>query len=79
MTITSPTVESRAQQLRNLIQELVSVVEQNGGSVSLRDAVPSVATKTGLPLSEVPYIVNSAVADNRITADLRSGMLELVR
>ncbi len=78
MTIASPTVESRAQQLRNLIQELVEVVRDNGGKMPLSDAVPSVANRTGLPLSEVPYIVNSAVADCRITADLRSGVLELV-
>lgn len=78
MTIASPPVQSRAQQLRNLIEELVQVVESRGGSMRLSDAVPVVADVTGLPLSEVPYIVNSAVADNRLTADLRSGMLQLV-
>ncbi|MEI3848059.1 MULTISPECIES: hypothetical protein [unclassified Microbacterium] len=78
MNAASPTVESRAQQLRNLIQELVEVVDANGGSMALRDAVPSVASRTGLSLSDVPYVVNSAVADRRIRADLRSGMLELV-
>ena len=79
MTIASPTIESRTQQLRNLIQDLVDIVDAHGGRMTLRDAVPSVASRTGLPLSEVPYIVNSAVADRRITSDLRSGVLELVR
>lgn len=78
MTIASPIVESRAQQLRNLIEDLVAVVTTNGGSMKLSDAVPALANRTGLPQSEVPYIVNSAVADNRITADLRSGDLRLV-
>lgn len=78
MTIASPNVESRAQQLRNLIDDLVSVVTTSGGSIKLSDAVPALADRTGLPQSEVPYIVNSAVADNRITADLRSGVLKLV-
>lgn len=79
MTSASPTVESRAQQLRNLIQELVEVVASNGGSMAQSEAVRSVASRTGLSLSDVPYVVNSAVADHRITADLRSGLLKLVR
>lgn len=79
MTVASPTVESRAQQLRNLIEELVEVVSDNQGSITLSEAVTTVASRTGLPLSDVPYVVNSAVADRRITADLRSGVLKLVR
>lgn len=79
MTIASPTVESRAQQLRNLINELVKVLDDNQGSMKLSEVVPSFASKTGLPQSEVPYIVNSAVADHRITADLRSGQLKVLR
>lgn len=79
MSTVSATMESRAQQLRNLIEDLVKIVDANGGSMTQSEAVRSVASQTGLPLSDVPYVVNSAVADHRITADLRSGMLELVR
>lgn len=79
MSVVSENVESRAQQLRNLIDNLVEIVSANNGSIPQSDAVQEVANRTGLSLSEVPYIVNSAVADNRITADLRSGMIKLVR
>jgi len=79
MTLTTDRVaDTRTQQLKELVRVLVDVVRQNGGVVSQRDAMRQAAASSGLSVSEMPYIVNSAVADRMITADLRSGKLQLV-
>lgn len=70
--------DSRTQQLRDLIEVLVAVVKRHDGVVSQRVAMQEAAREARMSIAEMPYIVNSAVADNRITADLRSGKLELV-
>lgn len=68
--------DSRVQQLRGLIEILVRIVEENDGRIQVSEATREFANRTGLSVSEVPYIVNSAVADRRIAFDLRSGMIE---
>jgi hypothetical protein len=79
MTLVADRVaDSRTQQLKALIEILVDVVKAHGGTVSQREAMREAATNAEMSVSEMPYIVNSAVADHRITADLRSGKLKLV-
>lgn len=79
MTLVADRVaDLRTQKLKELIQILVDVVQAQGGTMSQREAMRSAAAKAGLSVSEMPYIVNSAVADHRITADLRSGKLQLI-
>lgn len=67
------------QRLRGLINLLVQVVEEHGGSMNRQEATREVATKAGISVSELPYIITSAVADKRITASLRSNILEVVK
>ena len=64
--------------LRGLIEALVTVVRTHGGTAPQNEAMRETARNVGVSVSEMPYVVNSAVADRRITADLRSGKLELV-
>ena len=79
MTDTSPRVsDPGTTRLLGLIDVLVDVVSRHQGSVRQNDAMREAARKAGVSVSEMPYVVNSAVADRRITADLRSGKLELV-
>lgn len=70
--------DARTQQLKDLIEVLVGVVRERGGTMSQREAMREAASDAGMSVSEMPYIVNSAVADHRLTADLRSGKLTLV-
>lgn len=67
------------QRLRGLIDLLVQVIEEHGGSMNRQEATREVATKAGISVSELPYVITSAVADKRITASLRTNLLEVVK
>lgn len=71
------TTDSRTQQLRSLIDTLVSVVERRGGSIKQDVAAQEFGQMSGVFGPDFYYVVNSAVADGRITASLRSGILRL--
>ncbi|WP_074850595.1 dATP/dGTP pyrophosphohydrolase domain-containing protein [Tsukamurella tyrosinosolvens] len=70
---------TRVQLLRLLIDELVAILTSNGGTMRRDDVAPEIIGRTGLSPSVVSYVINSAVADGRITSSLRTGMLQLVR
>ena len=79
VAVASRVTDARTQQLKDLVEVIVKIVEKSaGGTISQRDAMRQAASTTGVSVSEMPYIVNSAVADHRISADLRSGKLALV-
>lgn len=70
--------ESRVAQLRALIEELVAVVREFGGQGKGSVIKLALVHRTGLPLSETHYIVNSAVADGRIEYSLRGDRITLI-
>lgn len=71
--------DARTQRLKDLIEILVRIVANaDAGFILQREAMELAARESKLSVTEMPYVVNAAVADNRITADLRSGKLQLV-
>lgn len=72
------TASPHIKHLDMLIDELAAVLRENGGTLSQREAMRKVARATGVSISEMPYAVNSAVAEKRVSADLRSATLTLI-
>ena len=70
--------DSRTQQLRDLVDSLVAIVERHGGSVHQGVAIRDLGQETGLFGPDCFYVINSAAADHRITASLRTGTLQLI-
>lgn len=69
---------SRAQQLRDLIEELVVIVREFGGEGPGDEIKLTLAKRMGLSISDTHYIVNSAVADRRVEYSLRTGRISLL-
>lgn len=79
MTLATERVrDSRATQLKRLIDVLVDIVGSYDGPASQREVMRKAAREAGVSISEMPYVVNTAVADRKVTTDLRSGKIALV-
>lgn len=79
VAVAERSTDAQIEQLNTLIEALVKVVAgAEGQTIAQRDAMQQAAKLAGASISEMPYVVNSAVAEHRINADLRSGKLTLV-
>lgn len=76
--MTDPYV-SRTQQLRDLVNYLTDTVQRHGGTMSQVDALRELGVGAGVFGPDAFYVINSAVADYRITHSLRTGELALLK
>jgi hypothetical protein len=65
------------EQLIGLIDVMVDVVTEAGGTAVAGDAMRATARRTGASVSVMSYVLTSAVADYRLTHSLRSGAVSL--
>lgn len=64
--------------LRALIDMLVDVVREHGGESPGKGAKIIAARRAGISVSEMDYVVTSAVADRRVEYSLRTGRISLL-
>lgn len=76
MTLLRERVESRQiRELDRCIAAVVEVVQAANGPTPVKDAMRQAARKLNISISQMPYVVNSAVAEHKLEFDLREGTL----